>query len=156
MNTRLFLSVSILFTIIFTGCASKGNLASKEVSESTKLFSQPKEGYSGIYIYRDSILGGALKKDLFINDKFIAESSPKMFFYEEVEGDKEHKFSTESEFSPNDLFLKTGKNKIYFIRQYIKMGAFVGGANLEVVDEETGKKAILDSSMELGNTIKYK
>ena len=43
MNTRLFLSVSILFTIIFTGCASKGNLASKEVSESTKNWEKEKK-----------------------------------------------------------------------------------------------------------------
>jgi hypothetical protein len=86
----------------------------------------------------------------------IAETSPNMFFYREVEGDKEYKISTESEFSPNDLILKAEKDKNYFIKQYIKPGVFVGGANLKVVDEEVGKKAIMNPRMELGNTIKYK
>ena len=30
----------------------------------------------------------------------------------------------------------------YFINQYIKMGVFVGGAGLELVNEEEGKKAV--------------
>ena len=156
MNTRLFLFVGILFTIIFTGCASKGNLAPKEVSENTKLFIKPNEGKAGIYIYRDFEPGFILKKDLFIDDKLIAETSPNMFFYREVEGDKEYKISTESEFSPNDLILKAEKDKNYFIKQYIKPGVFVGGANLKVVDEEVGKKAIMNPRMELVKTIKYK
>ncbi|RZV12776.1 DUF2846 domain-containing protein [Aliarcobacter butzleri] len=155
MNTKLLLIIgSIISVLLFTGCASKQNLASKEESAQAKLFNIPNEGKAGIYIYRDSTLGGALTKTIFIDDKPIAVSSPKMFFYTELEGDKEHKISTQSEFSPNDLFLKVEKNKLYFIRQYIKFGVFVGGANLEVVDEEVGKKAILDSSMELGNTFK--
>ena len=151
MNTKLFLFLGVFFALVFSGCASKENLAPKEVSEKAKLFNSPKENKSGIYIYRDSIIGSALKKDLFIDDKFIAVSSPNMFFYEEVDGDKEHKFSTESEFSANHLIIKTEKNKLYFIRQYIKMGAFVGGANLEIIEDEVAKKAILDSEMELGN-----
>ena len=48
--------------------------------------------------------------------------------------------STESEFSPNDLLLKTDAGHNYFIRQFIKMGVFVGGAGIELVDEEKGKK----------------
>jgi hypothetical protein len=38
----------------------------------------------------------------------------------------------------------------------LPLGVFVGGANLKVVDEEVGKKAIMNPRMELGNTIKYK
>lgn len=50
--------------------------------------------------------------------------------------------STESEFSPNDLLVKTESGKNYFVRQYIKMGVFVGGAGLELVDEQAGMKAV--------------
>ena len=154
MKIFQYLLATFVASFMLIGCASKGNLAPKEVSETAKLFNPPKDGKAGLYIYRELGVGAALKKDIFINDKLIAESSPRMFFYEEVDGDKEYKISTESEFSPNDLLLKTEKNKLYFIKQYIRMGVFVGGANLEVVDEEVGKKAILDSSMELGNTFK--
>jgi hypothetical protein len=46
--------------------------------------------------------------------------------------------ATESEFSPNTLSFFTEAGDNYFVEQYIKMGAFVGGANLRLVDEEQG------------------
>jgi len=119
----------------------------KEVSARAKSFNLPSEGNAGLYIYRDSILGAALKKDIWVDDKCIGESAPKVFFYEDVKGNQEHKISTESEFSPNDLLLKTESGKNYFIRQYIKIGAFVGGANLELMQEEEGKKAVSELDM---------
>lgn len=36
---------------------------------------------------------------------------------------------------------------LYFIRQYIKMGVFVGGAGLEIVDEAKGKKTVSNLKM---------
>ncbi len=35
----------------------------------------------------------------------------------------------------------------YFIRQYIKLGVFVGGANLEVISAEKGKEAVSNLGM---------
>jgi hypothetical protein len=77
----------------------------------------------------------------------VGESAPHVFFYTELSGDKEYKISTESEFSPNDLIVKTESGKNLFVNQYIKMGAFVGGANLKVVDEEKGKAAVAKAKM---------
>jgi len=139
----LGLSVSAL---LFSGCATIP-LESKEASIKAKTFNPPSDGNAGLYIYRDSILGDALKKDIWVDDKCIGESAPKVFFYENVKGNQEHKISTESEFSPNDLLLKTESGKNYFVRQYIKMGAFVGGANLEIIDESEGQKAIAELDM---------
>lgn len=130
-----------LSSSLFVGCASVP-MESKETSTSAKAFSAPSEGKSGLYIYRTSGVGGALKKNILVDGKCVGESAPEVFFYEEVSGSQEHKISTESEFSPNDLLLKTESGKNYFIRQYMKMGVFVGGAALETVDESTGKKAI--------------
>ena len=154
MKIFQYLLATFVASFMLIGCASKGNLAPKEVSENTKLFNPPKDGKAGLYIYRELGVGAALKKDIFINDKLIAESSPRMFFYEEVDGDKEYKISTESEFSNNDIILKIDKNKLYFINQYIRGGVFNRGANLKIIDEKVAKKAILNPSMELGNTFK--
>lgn len=131
----------LLATILFSGCASVP-MESKEASDRAKLFPPPSPGKSGLYIYRDSNLGGALKKDIWVNGKCIGESAPKVFFYEEVLSNQAHKITTESEFSPNELFLTTDKDTNYFIRQYIKLGVFVGGANLEIVNDAIGKEAI--------------
>lgn len=143
---KIFLTGLTLAGILFSGCATV-QLEPKEVSHNAKQFNPPSDGNSGLYIFRDSILGAALKKDIWVDDKCLGESAPLTFFYEDVKGDLEHKISTESEFSPNDLILKTESGKNYFVRQYLKLGVFVGGANLEIVEESEGKKAI--SELEL-------
>ncbi len=131
---------------LFIGCASVP-MESKEKSNSAKSFNLPAGENAGVYIYRAGGPGGVLKKDIWIDDKCVGETAPNMFFYEIVKGGVEHKISTESEFSPNDLLVKTESGKNYFVRQYIKMGLFVGGAKLEVMDETSGKQDI--SKLEL-------
>jgi uncharacterized protein DUF2846 len=131
----------ILVSSLFVGCASVP-MESTEKNEIAKSFNPPTGDNAGLYIYRSGSFGGALKKDIWINEKCVGESAPDVFFFEEVQGGKEHKISTESEFSPNDIFLKTDSGKNYFVQQYIKLGLFVHGAGLELVDEATGKKEI--------------
>jgi hypothetical protein len=132
--------------LLFSGCASV-EMAAKEDSAKAKEFNPPSQGNAGVYVYRDSFVGKALKKDIWIDSKCIGESAPDVFFYTEVEGGKTHKIDTESEFSPNTLevLLEAGKN--YFIRQFIKLGVFVGGAGLEQIPEEQGKKDIAKLEM---------
>lgn len=135
-------AVAALAAVLISGCASVP-MESKEASTRAKQFNPPAAGNSGLYIYRDSFVGKALKKDIWVDGKCLGETAPDVFFYDEVKGDMEHKISTESEFSPNDLAIKTAAGQNYFIRQYIRLGVFVGGANLEVVNEEEAKKAII-------------
>ena len=142
------LALIVLVSSLFTGCASVP-MGSVEKSDMAKQFNQPSSGNAGLYIYRSGSLGGALKKDIWVDEKCIGESAPNVFFYEEVKGDVEHKMSTESEFSPNDLLVKTESGKNYFVRQYIKMGVFVGGAGLELVDEDKGKAEV--AKLQLAN-----
>ena len=138
--------ITITATLLISGCASV-DMASKAESAKAKEFNPPSQGTAGVYIYRDSFVGKALKKDVWIDGKCIGESAPDVFFYTEVDGGKNHKVDTESEFSPNtlELMFETGKN--YFIRQFIKIGVFVGGAGLEQIAEEQGKKDVAKLEM---------
>lgn len=113
-----------------------------EETKQAKLFEAPSDGNSGLYIYRTGVLGASLKKDIWVDGDCVGESAPDVFFYTEVSGDEEHVISTESEFSPNELTLRTESGENYFIQQYIKMGAFVGGADLELVSDKQGKAAV--------------
>lgn len=131
-----FLGVSLL-----AGCATVP-MDGKEKSDAAKTFTPPTDNMAGLYIYRSGSFGGALKKDVWVDGSCIGETAPNVFFYEEVAGGVEHTISTESEFSPNDLRLKTDSGKNYFVRQYIKLGVFVGGAGIEQVDEATGKQEV--------------
>lgn len=143
---KIITALAISATLLFSGCASV-QMASKTDTAKAKEFNAPSNGNAGVYIYRNSFVGKALKKDLWIDGKCIGESAPDVFLYTEVEGGKPRKIDTESEFSPNtlELMLETGKN--YFIRQYIKMGVFIGGAGVEQVTEEQGKADVLKLEM---------
>ena len=138
--------ITITATLLISGCASV-DMASKAESAKAKEFNPPSQGTAGVYIYRNSFVGKALKKDVWIDGKCIGESAPDVFFFTEVDGGKNHKVDSESEFSPNtlELMFETGKN--YFIRQFIKMGVFVGGAGLEQIPEEQGKKDVAKLEM---------
>ncbi|MGE3297795.1 MAG: DUF2846 domain-containing protein [Porticoccaceae bacterium] len=138
--------VSSLTLSLLAGCASVP-MENEEKSAEVKKFIAPNNGNSGVYVYRSAGLGTALKKDIWIDGKCVGETAPKMFFYEEVKGDSEHKISTESEFSPNDLLLTTSAGMNYFVRQYIKMGVFVGGAGLELVNDDEGKSEVSELGM---------
>ena len=144
MNLRT--AFSSFIAVLLVGCASVP-MESKEASDKAKQFSAPTKGMAGVYVYRGGGPGAALKKDILIDGKCVGESAPNVFFYEEVAGNQEHTISTESEFSPNELKINTLSDMLYFVRQYIKLGVFVGGANLEVVDEAIGKKEIQELEM---------
>lgn len=135
-----------LAALLMTGCASV-NMASKADSEKAKEFGAPASGKAGLYVYRNSFVGKALKKDIWVDGPCLGESAPDVFFYRQVEGGKQHRIETESEFSPNalELFMEAGKN--YFLRQYIRLGAFVGGANLEQMPEEQARADIAKLDM---------
>lgn len=139
-------AILVIPFVLLAGCASV-TMESKEKSDVAKKFSQPSSGNAGIYVFREGGVGGALKRNLWVDGKCIGASAPNVFFFEEVRGGSEHTVSTESEFSPNDLMVKTAAGSNYFIRQYMKMGVFVGGAGLELVSEEVGKGAV--SKLEL-------
>lgn len=135
------LLVVLSASLIFTGCASV-ELASPVESQNAKEFKTPQNGNAGLYVYRNSFAGKALKKDVWVDGKCLGESAPDTFFYTEVSGNQKHKIETESEFSPNmiELHFEAGQN--YFVRQFIKIGAFVGGADLEQVTVQQGQADI--------------
>lgn len=146
MLKKIVLAVSAVGVLSLAGCASVP-MANAPAAANAKAFPAPDAGNAGLYIYRDSFVGQALKKDVFVDGKCLGQTSNKVFFYTQVKGDQKHTLSTESEFSPNDLvlYMKAGVN--YFVRQAIKMGVFVGGAKLESVDDATGKAEVAKFGM---------
>ena len=137
----------LLITSLFVGCASVPKV-DQQLSQNTNELTAPQEGKAGLYVYRsNNIVGSALKKDIWVDGECLGKSARGVFFYKEVEGNKNHTVSTESEFSPNHLKIEVQSGKNYFIQQYIKPGVFVGGANLKLVDDVQGKKAINEYSL---------
>lgn len=145
MFKKLMVGAALISSLILTGCASVP-MDSPERDAEMKKFSVPTDDKAGLYIYRNSFVGKALKKTLSVNGQVIGETANKVYFYKEVVPG-EHVISTESEFSDNSVTFQAEGGKNYFARQYIKMGAFVGGAGVEMVDEATGKKEVSQAKL---------
>lgn len=136
--------IAVLFAFL-SGCASVP-MAPKEEDAKAKTFEQPSKDVSALYLYRNSFVGQALTKNISLDGKLIGPTANKVYFLKMVPPGK-HTVSTQSEFSDNHLEIETEGGKNYFVRQYIKMGVFAGGANLEIVDEEQGKQDVLECEL---------
>lgn len=141
MFRKILIGAVVIAVSLFSGCASVPT-ASPEQDTALKQFTLPAGDKAGLYIFRNTFTGQALKKRLSIDDVVIGETANKTYFYREIVPGQ-HKLSTQSEFGDNSISLLAEGGKNYFVRQYIKMGAFVGGAGLEVVSEEEGKREVL-------------
>ena len=131
-----------LSAALLHGCASV-NLENETFSMQAKQFDKPADGSANLYIYRATKAGQALKKDVWLNGECVGETANNVFFLKEIAGGgTEHTVSTESEFSPNHLTFTAESGTNYYVQQYIKMGVFVGGANLRLVDEAKAKEKI--------------
>ncbi len=147
MFKKIITSVAIIASLHLSGCASVP-MASVDTDKAKKTFSAPAEGKSGLYVYRNSSFGTALKKTVSLDGSVIGESAANTYFYKEV-APGTHVISTESEFSDNQISIDFKQGVNYFVHQYIKVGVFVGGAGVEAVSEEEGKKGVLECKLAL-------
>ena len=139
---KKLLLMTVIATVFLSGCASVPT-ESSQATAAAKEFKLPATTNAGIYVYRNnSHFGAALKKSVWIDGKCLGETAKGVFFYQEVEGNKEHTISTESEFSQNALVIYLESKKLYFIQQFIKLGVFVHGAGLEKIDTKEGMREV--------------
>ena len=133
------------FILLLSACATV-EMESVEQDTLRKEFADPSNGKSGLYIYRNSIFGTAVKKSLRVDGIPVGAPAIKTFFYVETDPGA-LVVSTDSEFGNNDVTVDTVAGQNYFIRQYLKMGLMVAGANLELVSIEKGKKGVLECKL---------
>ncbi len=145
MLKKALMLLTLAFSLYLTGCATVP-MASTQDDQLRKQFAAPPEGRAGVYIYRNSNFGSALTKTIYIDGQIVGATAPMTYFYKEV-SPGQHTLSTQSEFSNNELIITANSGLNYYVRQYIKMGVFVGGANLELVPEEDGKNGVSECKL---------
>jgi hypothetical protein len=145
MFKKLFITSAVISFSVLSGCASVP-MASKEQDAALKTFSQPAADKAGLYVFRNTFVGQALKKTVSLDGVILGETANKTYFYREILPGT-HTLSTESEFSDNSISFQAEGAKNYFAEQYIKMGVFVGGANVKMVTDEEGKQGVRDSQL---------
>ena len=151
MFKNVIIGAAMVFSLVISGCATVP-MAPKEDDLALKEFSAPPVDKAGLYIYRNTFGGQALKKTISLDGKVIGETANKVYFYKLI-APGEHTLSTESEFSDNFLSFEADGGKNYFVEQYIKVGVFVGGANFKMIDEEEGKKEVLKCDLALETSL---
>jgi len=140
-TSRLALIALVVCLAVLSGCASVP-MATKEQDTAGKTFAQPPTDKAGLYVFRDSFFGAALRKAVSIDGSVIGTTAKNTYFYKVIDPGS-HTLSTESEFGDNSIDFDADAGKNYYARQYIKMGVFVGGSGIEMVSEEEGKKGVL-------------
>jgi hypothetical protein len=140
MFKKAILGLVIVSIALLAGCASVP-MAPTEQDSALKAFSQPAADKAGLYIFRNTSIGQALRKKVYVDEALLGETANKTYFYKQI-APGQHQVSTESEFGNNTITFQAEGGKNYFARQYIKMGVFVGGANIEMVSEQEGMEEV--------------
>jgi hypothetical protein len=143
MKKIIILTFSV--AVLLFGCASV-KMASKEEDTTLKNFSLPPVDKAGLYIYRNSFLGQAMTKEVYVDSVFIGKTANGVYFYIELSPGA-HSISTQSEFSENSIIFDAEGGKNYFAEQFIKVGFFIGGAGIEMVDEQVGMQQVLECEL---------
>lgn len=112
-------------------------ISSEAYKDNTKKeFALPANEKSGLYIFRNSRVGIALKKTVSIDGKVIGETKFRTYFYRELTAGT-HELTTESTLGDNKLTINFVSGKNYYVEQDIKLST-----TLKLVNEDDGKKAV--------------
>jgi Protein of unknown function (DUF2846) len=140
MKKNGLIGLLLAMVVLVTGCASVP-MTSSEDDAKAKLFSA-KPDKSTIYVYRNESFGSAIVMTVSLNGKVAGQTGPQTYFVWEVDPGS-HEIASHTE-NVSTLKLTTEAGKTYYVWQEVKMGAFMARSLLQQVDEETGRKGVLE------------
>ena len=135
------LLAATLIALLFGGCASVP-LASPVRDAQSKRFSPPSDKAS-LYVYRDENFGSAIKMLVSINGKVLGQTAAKTYLQIDLKPGRYKIDSTTENVSTLGLWVDAGRS--YFVWQEVKMGVWSARSALKEVDENTGRRGVLES-----------
>lgn len=144
MNKKFSILVAAIFIALLNACATTP-MASKELDAEAKEFLPPLEEHSRIYLYRNEILGAAISMVVVLDGTLQGHTAASTYMVWDVPPG-EHTLSSHAE-DVSTLTLQTESGKTYFVWQEVKMGLMYARSLLQQVDEETGKKGVLECNL---------
>lgn len=137
---RVLIVLCALITGALAGCASVP-MASMEADSSAKQF-LPGKGYSNIYLYRNETFGAAVSMTVSLDGKVMGRTGPQTYFLWEVAPGK-HEIASHTENTARiTIDAKEGRN--HYVWQEVKMGMWQPGSQLQEMNEEEGRKGVLE------------
>jgi hypothetical protein len=137
---RAILALLIVMASGLAGCASVP-MASMDADAQAKQFSPPK-GQSNIYLYRNETFGGAVALTVSLNGRVMGKTGPQTYFLWEVPPGK-HEIVSHAENTAR-LVIEAQEGRSYYIWQEVKMGLWQPRSQLHEVNEQEGKKGVLE------------
>jgi len=140
MKKNVLVGLLLTLVLVMSGCASVP-MASLDDDAQGKLFAV-KPDKSNIYVYRNEGFGGAITMTVSLDGKVAGQSGPQTYFLWEV-APGSHEIASHAE-DVSKLTLTTEAGKSYYVWQEVKMGFWMARSLLQQVDEETGRKGVLE------------
>jgi hypothetical protein len=134
------LGVSLL---IMAGCASVP-MGDPQKDAALKTFSAPQDK-AAIYVYRNEIMGSAIKMPVMLDGKILGDTAPKTYLYTEVEPG-EHQLISKAE-NDSTLTVDAVSGKVYYVWQEVKMGILYARSKLQLVDDQVGQNGVTESKL---------
>lgn len=131
------LSVSII------GCASVP-MGDPSHDMALKKFQAP-QSQAGIYIYRNESFGAAVTMDVEIDGKQIGSTAANTYLYKIVKPGK-HTITSKAE-NDDTIEVNVKAGTLSYIWQEVKMGFLFARTKLNLVNDTTGKKGVLETSL---------
>lgn len=140
------IALAAAIAVAVSGCASVP-MGDPTQDAALKTF-QPAPGQAGIYVYRNEMIGGAVKMDVLVDGGHIGETAPKTYIYKEVAPGR-HSVASKAE-NTDTLELDLQPGALAYIWQEVKMGVLFARTKLHLMDEQEGKKGVLETKLAAG------
>jgi hypothetical protein len=132
-----------LLALLFAGCASVPMGDAKRDAE-LKNFT-PNSDKAGVYVYRNEVIGAAIKMDVELDGKHLGRTASKVYLYTEVAPGK-HTIVSRAE-NEDTLELEVMAGKLYYVWQEVKMGLWSARSKLSLMTDEEGKKGVSECQL---------
>ena len=135
---------SLFYLFFLAGCASIPKADSVKDLEAKKFL--PVRESSVIYVYRDSIFGGAIRMDAVFDDILLGEM--RYGHYMRIVARPGKHIITSRASDDKSIEITTHPGQIYFVHQEATFNPFwYGGTTLNIVDNETGRTGVNDCEL---------
>ncbi|WP_369926657.1 DUF2846 domain-containing protein [Xanthomonas sp. NCPPB 2632] len=126
-----------------SGCASV-HKAGQDADARAKRFA-PVPDKALVYIYRNEILGTAIKLPVLVDGIAVGDTGPNSFLEVAVPGG-DHIITSKGE-TDSTLSLATTAGQVYYVWQEVKVGMWAASSLLHRVDETKGQKGVRESKL---------
>jgi hypothetical protein len=143
MIRKLIAAAALAGVLGMSGCASVP-MADRSVAAQAKQF-QPAPNKAKVYVYRNEIMGAAIKMPVLIDNQAVGDTTSKTYIEKDLPPGP-HTITSKTE-KDSSITIDMLAGRIYYIWQEVKMGMFAARSQLHEVDEAKGQAGVRASKL---------